>query len=943
MPEESIRIRGARQHNLKGISIDIPRNKLVVITGISGSGKSSLAFDTIFAEGQRRYVESLSTYARQFLEQLQKPDVESIEGLPPTISIEQRTGHATPRSTVATSTEIYDYLRLLFARIGRPSCYKCGREISQQSASQVVDAVMRLPPGSKVTLLAPLVRGKKGTHREVFARIKQQGYVRVRVDGKLCELTDVPPLHKNQKHDIEAVVDRLTLSEETKPRVADSVELGLKLGEGLLIAAWEGGERLFSQQYACPDCGVSFGELQPRLFSFNSPYGACPTCDGLGTKLELDEDLLVPNRDLSLQDGAIEVLRRLGRRAAVRYGYRLREFASRFGVSMTAAYRTLPADRRRILMHGTTAREEKAWGAFFDGIIPHLLHRFKSTESDFVKRRIHQYMSELPCPDCGGRRLRPEALAVRIAGRNVDEVCRMTIEQARGFFEGLRLEREERHIARMVLKEILSRLKFLCDVGLEYLTLDRRSGTLAGGEAQRIRLAGQLGSGLVGVCYVLDEPTIGLHQRDNRRLLQSLSYLRDLGNTVIVVEHDEDTIRLADWIVDIGPGAGRRGGEVVAEGPAEAIAAVRRSVTGRYLSGKERIEVPASRRPVSFARCVEVIGGRENNLKRPEVRIPLGVFTCVTGVSGSGKSTLIYEILYKGLRRILSGSKEKPGAHDEIRGAANLSEAVIIDQSPIGRTPRSNPATYTGVFDEIRKVYALAKESRARGYTAARFSFNLKGGRCEACQGQGVKIIEMHFLPDVHVTCEECKGKRYNRETLEILYRNRNIADVLEMSVEEAMMFFSNHPRIVQMLKTLDDVGLGYAALGQPSTTLSGGEAQRVKLATELGRASRASTMYILDEPTTGLHLADIKRLLEVLNRLVDMGHTVVVIEHNMHVIKTADWIIDLGPEGGEGGGRLVAVGTPEAVAACEDSHTGRFLREHLGANAAPVAEGASR
>ncbi len=932
MTEPLIRIRGARQHNLKEISLEIPRNKLVVVTGISGSGKSSLAFDTIFAEGQRRYVESLSAYARQFLEQLQKPDVESIEGLPPTISIEQRSGHATPRSTVATSTEIYDYLRLLFARIGHPTCYKCGREITQQSPSQVVEAVTRLPAGAKVTLLAPLVRGKKGTHREIFAKIKQLGFVRARVDGQVRELAEVPPLHKNQKHDVEALVDRITISEEARPRVADSVELGLKVGEGMLIASWDDQERLFSQLYACPDCGVSFGELQPRLFSFNSPYGACPSCDGLGTKLELDEDLLVPNQELALGDGAIEVLRRLGRRASVRYLYRLREFASRFEVSMAAAYRKLPPDRRRILMHGTTSKEEKAWGAYFDGMIPHLMHRFNTTESDFVKRRIHDYMSELPCPACGGRRLRPEALAVRVTGKNIDEVSRLTIDQARVFFEELKLEREERHIARMVLKEIRSRLQFLCDVGLDYLTLDRSSGTLAGGEAQRIRLAGQLGSGLVGVCYVLDEPTIGLHQRDNRRLLKSLVHLRDLGNTVIVVEHDEETIRTSDWIVDIGPGAGKHGGEVVAEGPPDSIAANRRSVTGRFMSGRERIEVPAARRPVGFSRCVEVIGAREHNLKRIDARFPLAVLTCVTGVSGSGKSTLIYEILYKGLRRILAGSKEKPGAHDDIRGAANLSDAVIIDQSPIGRTPRSNPATYTGVFDEIRKVFALAKESRARGYTAGRFSFNLKGGRCEACQGQGVKIIEMHFLPDVHVTCEECRGRRYNRETLEILYRGKSIADVLDLSVEEAMTFFSNHPKIVQMLKTLDDVGLGYASLGQPSTTLSGGEAQRVKLAAELGRVSRSSTMYILDEPTTGLHLADIKRLLEVLNRLVDLGHTVVVIEHNMHVIKTADWIVDLGPEGGEGGGRLVAAGTPEVIAAREDSHTGRYLREHLSA-----------
>jgi len=926
-----ISIRGAREHNLKGVDLDLPRDRLVVITGLSGSGKSSLAFDTIYAEGQRRYVESLSAYARQFLDQMQKPDVESIEGLPPTISIEQRSGHATPRSTVATSTEIYDFLRLLFARVGEPFCYRCSRPITQQTSDRIVDALLEMPEGSRVTLLAPLVRGKKGHHRDVFARIRREGFVRVRVDGMVMELKDVLTLDKNRKHEIEVVVDRLELGgARDRRRLADSVETALKLGEGLVVAAGPDGDRLYSTRYACPFCGISFGELQPRLFSFNSPYGACPTCDGLGTRLELDEDLIVPDKTLSLRDGAIAPWRRLGRRMTIRYNRRLREFSELFGVRNGTPFEKIPEEQRRILLYGTTPEDEKRYHAWFEGVIPSLMHRFEVTESEFVKGRILGYMTELPCPSCGGKRLRPEALSVRVGGRNIHEVVSMPIGAARTFFQELRLDPERREIARLILKEIHSRLQFLCDVGLSYLTLDRRSATLSGGEAQRIRLAGQVGSGLVGVCYVLDEPTIGLHERDNERLLRTLFRLRDLGNTVLVVEHDEETIRAADHIVDMGPGAGRGGGEVVARGTVRDLAAEPRSITGRFLSGKEEIPVPARRRSGTGA-AIEVRGARENNLKNIDVRFPLGCFVCVTGVSGSGKSTLVGEILHRALARMLHGAKVKPGAHDRIVGASQIDRVLEIDQSPIGRTPRSNPATYTGAFDEIRRHFAMTREARARGYAPGRFSFNVRGGRCEACEGQGTKLIEMHFLPDVYVTCEECRGRRYNRETLEVKFKGKDIAEVLEMPVEEALVFFAHFPRLHRILETLDEVGLGYMPLGQSSTTLSGGEAQRVKLAAELGKASTGRTLYILDEPTTGLHFADIKKLLAVLNRLVDLGNTVVVIEHNMHVIKTADWIIDLGPEGGEEGGTVVVAGPPEQVAEHPSSHTGRHLRRYLG------------
>ncbi len=933
-----ISIRGARQHNLKNVSLSIPRDKLVVITGLSGSGKSSLAFDTIYAERQRRYVESLSAYARQFLEQMQKPDVDSIEGLPPTISIEQRHGHGTPRSTVATATEIYDYLRLLYARIGRPFCYKCGRPIRQQTSDQIVAAILDSPQGWKISILAPLVRGKKGTHKDVFERIRREGFVRVRVDGATMELRDVLTLDKNKKHEIEAVVDRLVVDASlTRRRLTDSVETALKLGDGLMIVAGDG-DRVFSEKYACPHCGLSFGELQPRLFSFNSPYGACQTCDGLGTKLELDEDLIISKKEASLRDGAVEPWRRLGKRMTIRYGRRLREFCELFGVKYAAPFDKMDPEKKRILIHGTKPEDEKKHGGWFEGVIPSLMHRFENTESDFIKRRIMAYMSELPCPDCAGKRLRPEALSVRVGDRNIDDVTHLTIEAAVGFFETIDLTKQERYIARMILKEIRNRLQFLADVGLGYLTLDRKSSTLAGGEAQRIRLASQVGSGLVGVCYVLDEPTIGLHERDNKRLLETLIRLRDLGNTVIVVEHDEETIRAADHVIDIGPGAGLHGGEVVAQGTVEQILAEKRSLTGRFLSGDEVIPLPVQRRRLIPGRAIELKGARENNLKNVDVRFPLGGFVCVTGVSGSGKSTLVGDILHRGLKRLMLGSKEKPGAHDMLKGQIYLERVIEIDQSPIGRTPRSNPATYTGAWDEIRALYAMTKESKARGYTPGRFSFNVKGGRCEACEGQGTKVIEMHFLPDVYVMCEECKGRRYGRETLEVKYKGKDVAEILDMPVEHALDFFASFPKIHRVLKTLDDVGLGYMHVGQASTTLSGGEAQRIKLSAELGKTSSGHALYILDEPTTGLHFADIKKLLVVLDRLVTQGNTVIVIEHNMHVIKTADWIIDLGPDGGEQGGEIVAQGTPEQIAANERSITGRLMKPYLTAQV-PVAQ----
>lgn len=939
-----IRIIGASEHNLKQIDVEIPRDKLVVITGISGSGKSSLAFDTIYAEGQRKYVESLSAYARQFLEQMQKPQVEHIEGLPPTIAIEQRSASSNPRSTVATTTEIYDYLRLLFARAGTPHCWICGRLIASQHTTQIVDTILSWPVGTKIQLCAPLVRGQKGEHREVLARIQRQGLLRARVDGVVYDIKAVPPLDKNKKHDIEAVIDRLIIKDGMRVRLADSVDMALKLGDGLLIVMtqppnptnpnstdgeWK--DVIFSEKYACPDHPeASLAELSPRLFSFNSPYGACPACDGLGTILEFDPDLIVPDKTVSLENGAIDAWRKGGKRMNIFYNRLISRFCRQFGVSKTLPYEQLPPEIRRILLYGTTEEDEARYGQVFEGVIPNLKRRWETTESEYVKARLHGYLSEQPCKSCRGARLRPEALAVTIGEKNIYQLTQMSIEEAMAFFSALQLDAEKTLIAAQPLKEIRARLQFMLDVGLGYLTLDRTSRTLSGGEAQRIRLATQVGSGLVGCCYVLDEPTIGLHRRDNDRLLDILKKLRDIGNTVIVVEHDEDVIRAADYILDIGPGAGLHGGRVVAAGTVADICACRESMTGQYLSGAKRIELPAQRRKVSLNNCIEVRGAAENNLKNINVKFPLGVLTCVTGVSGSGKSTLVTEILLKGLMRRLYGSRDIPGKHKNILGLSNIDKVIQIDQSPIGRTPRSNPATYTGVFDLIRQLFAMTREAKVRGYKPGRFSFNVKGGRCEHCQGQGTKKIEMHFLPDVYVVCQECKGTRYNAETLQITYKGKNIADVLDMRIDEAKTFFANFPKIVRMLKALCDVGLGYMTLGQSSTTMSGGEAQRVKLAAELGKPATGHTLYILDEPTTGLHFADIHNLLNVLRRLTDMGNTVIVIEHNLDVIKMADYIIDLGPEGGRNGGQVIAAGTPEQIIRSPHSHTARYLKQKL-------------
>ncbi len=928
-----IHVKGAREHNLKGIDVRIPSDKLVVITGVSGSGKSSLAFDTIFAEGQRRYVESLSSYARQFLEQLQKPHVESIEGLPPTISIEQRTASANPRSTVATTTEIYDYQRLLFARTGDPHCHRCGKPIARQTAQQITDAVRALEPGTNIMVLAPLIRGHKGEHREVFARAKREGYVRVRVDGQMVELDKPPALNKKVKHTIEVVVDRLAIKPGPGSRLQDSIETALQLGSGLVVISTESRgaahDTLYSELYACPDCGTSLEELAPRMFSFNSPYGACPVCAGLGTRLEIDPDLVVPDPARSMADGAIQAWKP-GQGMPVWYAYRLRRAAAEFGIARSAPFRKLTPEQRRIILHGTTPALEAKYGADFEGVIPVLQYRFEHTDSDAVKQRIMEYMSVLPCAACNGARLRPESLAVRVGGRSISEICTLSVTAALDFFRSLRFGPEKHLIAQPLLKEICARLAFMTDVGLGYLTLDRTSGTLAGGEAQRIRLATQVGSGLVGVCYVLDEPSVGLHQRDNAKLLATLRRLQELGNSVIVVEHDEATIRAADHVIDLGPGAGEHGGEVVAEGSAQDIAAVPRSLTGQYLSGAASIPVPRERRPVSKDRVLVVRGARLNNLKNIDATFPLGALGCVTGVSGSGKSSLVTGTLCKALAHELHNAHDRGGPHDRIEGVSLIDKVIEIDQSPIGRTPRSNPVTYTGALTDIRTLFAQVKEAKIRGYKPGRFSFNVKGGRCEACEGQGTKRIEMHFLPDLFVTCEECKGLRYNRETLDVRYRGKNIADVLDMTVEEAVRFFENIPKLKHVLQTLADVGMDYIRLGQSSTTLSGGEAQRVKLSAELGRRATGKTLYILDEPTTGLHFADISKLLDVLNRLVSRGNTVIIIEHNPDVIKCADWILDLGPEGGAEGGRVIAEGTPEDVAQVASSHTSAVLRKIL-------------
>ena len=1000
---KAIRIRGAREHNLKNIDVEIPRDQVVVITGLSGSGKSTLAFDTVYAEGQRKYIESLSAYARQFLDQLQKPDIDEIEGLPPTIAIEQRSASSNPRSTVATTTEIYDYLRVLFARAGTPHCWECGRVITAQAPSQIVDNVMQLPAGSKVMILSPLVRGQKGEHKDTFGAIHKQGFVRARVDGEIIDLDGKKPpeLKKTFVHNIEAVVDRIVLKPEIRSRLADSIETALRLSQGLVLVTVQQSDgkwvdSIYSEKFACPiHPHVSLPELEPRLFSFNSPHGACPACHGLGTLSEFDPELIVPDESLSLENGAIEAWRKNGKRMNIYYSRVLRQFARDFGVSYTAPYREIPKKTRDALMFGTDEKGDAGTGTWFEGVIPNLQRRFENTESEWVKQRLHGCMSEQPCTVCGGTRLKKEALAVRLhtangntnrgtgfqpvlatselsesrssfstnnqhgpeahattkrkngkgnsvlspqtsvlklPGYSIDDVSRMTVTNARDFFANLRLSEEGAKIAEPIIREISARLGFMFDVGLGYLTLDRKTGSLSGGEAQRIRLATQVGSGLVGVCYVLDEPTIGLHQRDNARLIRTLKRLQQIGNTVIIVEHDEDCIRAADYMIDIGPGAGAHGGSVVAAGKVPEIFRQTHSTTIKYLTGELEIPTPGHRRPVGGERgSVELKGCTENNLKNINVKIPMGGFVCVTGVSGSGKSTLINQTLLPALKRKLLGSKVKAGAHKQINGTSKIDKVIEIDQSPIGRTPRSNPATYTGVFDEIRKVFAKTREAKIRGYEPGRFSFNVKGGRCESCQGQGTKCIEMHFLPDVYVACEVCHGKRYNAESLEIHYRGKSIADVLDMTIEQALAFFENFPQIYRMLKALNDVGLSYVKLGQPSTQLSGGEAQRVKLATELGRTSTNHTLYVLDEPTTGLHFADIHNLLNVLNRLADMGNTVLVIEHNLDVIKCADWLIDMGPEGGDGGGTVVAEGPPEKVAEAVGSYTGEYLRPKIG------------
>ncbi|HOQ07193.1 MAG TPA: excinuclease ABC subunit UvrA [Clostridiales bacterium] len=938
MERNSIFIKGAREHNLKNIDVTIPRDKLVVITGLSGSGKSSLAFDTIYAEGQRRYVESLSAYARQFLGQMEKPDVDYIDGLSPAISIDQKTTSRNPRSTVGTVTEIYDYLRLLYARIGVPHCPACGKVISQQTVDQMTDAVMALPEGTRIQLLAPVVRGRKGEYQKLIENARKNGYVRLRVDGEVRDINEEIVLEKNIKHTIEIVVDRLVVRPDITKRLTDSIETVLNLSGGLLVVDVIGGqEMMFSQNFACTDCGISIEELTPRMFSFNNPYGACPKCDGLGTLMKIDPDLVIPDRTKSIDEGAIKVGGwnfENGDSYARMY---INALAKHYGFKTSTPINQLPYRILDIILYGTKGEKikieyDKEYGsgtftAPFEGIIASMERRYRETQSEGMKRYYEEFMSNNPCPECNGARLKKESLAVTVGGLNIYELTCKPVSEIGEFFDNLTLTERERFIAHQILKEIRARIGFLVDVGLDYLTLARSSYTLSGGEAQRIRLATQIGSGLMGVMYVLDEPSIGLHQRDNGRLLKTLEKLRDLGNTLIVVEHDEETMYAADHIIDMGPGPGIHGGYVIAQGTVEDIKKCENSQTGLYLSGKKKIEIP-DRRRMPNGKWLKIIGARENNLKNIDVEIPLGVFTAVTGVSGSGKSSLVNEILYKKLAADLNKARTKAGDHDCIMGVEYLDKVINIDQSPIGRTPRSNPATYTGVFDLIREVFAGVPEAKMRGYKSGRFSFNVKGGRCEACSGDGIVKIEMHFLPDIYVPCEVCKGKRYNRETLEVRYKGKNIADVLDMTVEDAMEFFKNIPRIYSKIETLYDVGLGYLKLGQPSTTLSGGEAQRVKLATELSRKATGKTLYILDEPTTGLHIADVHKLIDVLQRLVDAGNTVVVIEHNLDVIKTADYIIDLGPEGGNRGGYVIAKGTPEEVADTEGSYTGQYLKE---------------
>jgi excinuclease ABC subunit A len=954
MAQDKLIVQGAREHNLKNITVEMPRNKLIVITGISGSGKSSLAFDTIYAEGQRRYVESLSAYARQFLGQMEKPDVDQIEGLSPAISIDQRGASHNPRSTVGTVTEIYDYLRLLYARIGVPHCPKCGREITKQTAEQMVDAIMSLPEGSRIMILAPLIKDRKGHHKGVFEDVRKAGYVRVRVDGEVREVDEEIELDRYKMHTIEVVVDRLIVPrrdesasslDDFRSRLTDSVETALQLGEGIIIvhnlSAEPPEDLLFSEHFACVHCGVSLPEIEPRTFSFNSPHGACPECQGLGTKMELDPDLIVPNKELSLAEGAIHPWNG-SKRSDSYYVRLLRAACEHFNIPFNVPVKELTDRQLDIILYGggweripiTYRRRRGGWRSYettYEGVIPNLKRRYEETTSDYVRAKIEGYMAHRPCPACQGTRLKPTSLAITVAGKNIAEVTRMSVAEAKRFFQELpdHLNERQRIIGQRIIKEIKDRLSFMENVGLDYLTLDRTAVTLSGGEAQRIRLATQIGSQLMGVLYILDEPSIGLHQRDNARLIRTLKGMRDLGNTVVVVEHDEATIRAADYIVDLGPGAGEHGGEVVVTGTLEDVMACPQSITGDYLAGRRRIPIPKHRRDGN-GREIVIKGAAEHNLKSIDVHIPLGKFVCITGVSGSGKSTLLVEILYRRLAQVLQHGRDKPGRHDAVLGVENIDKAINIDQSPIGRTPRSNPATYTNVFTYIRELFAELPESKVRGYAPGRFSFNVKGGRCEACQGQGTIKIEMQFLPDIYITCDVCKGRRYNRETLQVRYKGKNIADVLDMTVEEAMEFFAHIPKIKRKLKTLYDVGLGYIKLGQPAPTLSGGEAQRVKLSRELSKKATGRTLYVLDEPSVGLHAADVDKLLKVLNRLVDRGNTVVIIEHHPDIIKVADWLIDLGPEGGDAGGEIVAEGTPEQVAEAEESYTGQLLKRVL-------------
>lgn len=940
MPQKNIIVKGAREHNLKNVDVEIPRDKLVVFTGLSGSGKSSLAFDTIYAEGQRRYVESLSSYARQFLGQMEKPQVDYIEGLSPAISIDQKTTSKNPRSTVGTVTEIYDYLRLLYARIGIPHCPVCGREISRQTVDDIVDSVLELPEGTRIQVMAPIARGKKGQFVKELESAKKDGYVRVRIDGIIYDLSEKIELDKNKKHNIEIVVDRLVVKESIRSRLADSIETATGLSNGiLLVDVIDGEEKLYSLDYACPEHGVSIEELEPRMFSFNNPFGACPTCSGLSVFMKPDPDLIVPDKNLSLRQGAIKASGWNNADGGTIAQMYMEGIANKYSFTLDTPFKDIPADGVDAIMYGTkgeklklTRRNEYGTGSYmtaFEGICNNIERRYKETTSDWSRAELEQCMSTVKCPECHGARLRKESLCVTVGGINIDEFANKSIVKAIEFLDSLTLTDREQMIAKLIVKEIKDRLTFLRSVGLGYLTLARSSASLSGGESQRIRLATQIGSSLVGVLYILDEPSIGLHQRDNEKLLNTLRNLRDIGNTLIVVEHDEDTMRAADYIVDVGPGAGIHGGNIVCTGTAEDIMNCKESITGQYLSGRKKIPVPAKRRKGN-GKSLKIIGARENNLKNIDAEIPLGEFVCITGVSGSGKSSLINEILYKRLVTELNGAKKVAGAHTDILGIDNLDKVIAIDQSPIGRTPRSNPATYTGVFNDIRDLFASTAEAKARGYKANRFSFNVKGGRCEACQGDGIVKIEMHFLADIYVPCDVCKGARYNRETLEVKYKGKNIYDVLEMTVEEGLEFFSSIPKIKRKLQTLYDVGLGYVKIGQPATTLSGGEAQRVKLSTELSRRSTGKTVYILDEPTTGLHTADVHKLIEVLHRLVDNGNSVIVIEHNLDVIKTADWILDLGPEGGDEGGEIIAQGTPEQVTATEGSYTGQYLKKLL-------------